>query len=48
MYRIQRALQLSLQKVVLPKDEWVSFEEDKEKGRYLHPYLMEVRREINE
>ena len=47
-FRIQRAVQLSLQKIVLPKDQWVSFEEDKEKGRYLTPYLKEVRKEIKE
>ena len=44
-FRIQRATQLSLMKTVLPKDQWPTFEEDVEKGRYLQPYLTEVRRE---
>lgn len=44
-FRIQRATQLSLMKTVLPKDQWPTFEEDVEKGRYLQPYLAEVRRE---
>merc|ERR1711868_100728 len=44
-FRIQRATQLSLMKTVLPKDQWPTFEEDVEKGRYLQPYLTEVRKE---
>ena len=44
-FRIQRATQLSLMKTVLPKDQWPTFEEDVEKGRYLQPYLTEVKRE---
>ena len=27
---------------VLPKDQWPTWEEDVEKGRYLEPYLKEV------
>ncbi|CAB3374963.1 Hypothetical predicted protein [Cloeon dipterum] len=38
-FRIVRAMQLSLQKSVLPKEEWTKFEEDK---KYLQPYLREV------
>merc|ERR1712018_891412 len=34
-FRIARACQLSLMKTVLPKDQWPSYEEDIEKGRYL-------------
>ena len=32
-FRIQRALQCSVMKTVLPKDQWPTFEEDQEKGR---------------
>ncbi|KAK4321980.1 hypothetical protein Pmani_007246 [Petrolisthes manimaculis] len=41
-FRMQRALHLSLTKSILPKDQWIPFEEDREKGRYLQPYLEEV------
>merc|ERR1711915_865043 len=44
-YRMQRAIHLSLTKSILPKDQWVSFEEDREKGRYLQPFLTEVIKE---
>eukprot|EP00090_Calanus_glacialis_P022415 TRINITY_DN3458_c0_g1_i1.p1 TRINITY_DN3458_c0_g1~~TRINITY_DN3458_c0_g1_i1.p1 ORF type:complete len:131 (-),score=39.32 TRINITY_DN3458_c0_g1_i1:109-501(-) len=44
-FRIQRAVQCSVMKTVLPKDQWPTYEEDREKGRYLQPYLQEV---INE
>merc|ERR1712106_1054709 len=47
-FRIQRALHLSLMKTVLPKEQWPTFEEDREKGRYLQPYLEEVKRELAE
>ena len=33
-FRIQRALQCSMLKTVLPKDQWPTYEEDREKGRY--------------
>jgi ubiquinol-cytochrome c reductase subunit 7 len=42
------ALQLSIQKTVLPKDQWPDIEEDRTKGRYLQPYLEEVRKELAE
>ncbi|XP_076045449.1 cytochrome b-c1 complex subunit 7-like [Oratosquilla oratoria] len=45
MFRIQRALHLSMTKTILPKEQWVSYEEDRAKGRYLQQYLQEV---INE
>ena len=32
-------------KTVLPKDQWPTFEEDVEKGRYLLPYIEEVIKE---
>ncbi|EHB07672.1 Cytochrome b-c1 complex subunit 7 [Heterocephalus glaber] len=39
MFRIKRALDLSLKRQVLPKDPWTKYEEDK---FYLEPYLKEV------
>ncbi|XP_050692728.1 cytochrome b-c1 complex subunit 7-like [Eriocheir sinensis] len=47
-FRMQRALHLSLTKKILPKEEWISYEEDREKGRYLQPFLDEVLREKKE
>merc|ERR1711955_69450 len=44
-FRIQRALHCSMLKTVLPKDQWPTYEEDREKGRYLQPYLKEVKAE---
>ncbi|PSN32986.1 Cytochrome b-c1 complex subunit 7, partial [Blattella germanica] len=41
-FRITRAIQLSIQKTVLPQAEWVKFEED---NKYLQPYIDEVVRE---
>jgi len=35
-------------KTVLPKDQWPSYEEDREHGRYLTPYLHEVEAEVAE
>ena len=32
-FRIQRAVQCSVMKTVLPKDQWPTFEEDREHGR---------------
>ncbi|XP_044577879.1 cytochrome b-c1 complex subunit 7-like [Cotesia glomerata] len=45
VFRIVRAMQLSCQKIVLPKEQWTKWEED---VRYLQPYLEEVRKEIKE
>ncbi|XP_071534865.1 cytochrome b-c1 complex subunit 7-like [Panulirus ornatus] len=47
-FRMQRALQLSMTKTILPKDQWISYEEDREKGRYLQLYLEEVIKERKE
>ncbi len=47
-YRIARAAHLSMNKIVLPKDQWTSFEENEEKGKYLLPYLDDVRAESEE
>uniref|UniRef100_A0A6B2E8M2 Cytochrome b-c1 complex subunit 7 n=1 Tax=Phlebotomus kandelakii TaxID=1109342 RepID=A0A6B2E8M2_9DIPT len=44
-YRIIRALQLSMSKTILPKEQWTKYEED---VKYLEPYLDEVIREREE
>ncbi|XP_027031332.1 cytochrome b-c1 complex subunit 7 [Tachysurus fulvidraco] len=45
MFRIKRALDLSLKHQILPKNQWTQFEED---VPYLQPYLKEVIRERTE
>ncbi|XP_053105854.1 cytochrome b-c1 complex subunit 7 isoform X1 [Hemicordylus capensis] len=45
LFRIKRALDLSMRQQILPKDQWVKYEEDK---FYLEPYLKEVIRERRE
>merc|ERR1712131_276608 len=45
MFRIKRALGLSMKMQILPKNQWTKFEED---HKYLEPYLMEVIRERKE
>jgi len=47
-FRIQRALQCSVQKVVLPKDQWSTWEEHKEKGFYLQDLIEEIKKEQEE
>jgi ubiquinol-cytochrome c reductase subunit 7 len=47
-FRISRALDLNVKKDVLPKQQWVTFDDDVTKGRYLQPYLTEVNKEIAE
>lgn len=44
-YRHIRALNLSMTKTILPKDQWTKYEED---FRYLEPYLKEVQKEREE
>ncbi|TRY79189.1 hypothetical protein TCAL_07371 [Tigriopus californicus] len=44
-FRIQRALHLSMRKVVLPREEWPTLEEDIQKGRYLKDLLKEIEAE---
>lgn len=44
-YRILRAVQLSIQKDILPKEQWTKLEED---VLYLQPYLKEVKKEREE
>ncbi|KAM6899706.1 cytochrome b-c1 complex subunit 7 [Xenentodon cancila] len=45
MFRIKRALDLSMKQQILPKEQWTKFEED---VFYLTPYLKEVIRERKE
>ncbi|XP_067356965.1 cytochrome b-c1 complex subunit 7 [Channa argus] len=45
MFRIKRALDLSMRQQILPKDQWTKYEED---DQYLTPYLEEVIREKKE
>ncbi|KAL4629767.1 cytochrome b-c1 complex subunit 7 [Arapaima gigas] len=45
MFRIKRALDLSMKHQILPKEHWTKYEED---VRYLEPYLKEVIRERKE
>lgn len=47
-YRSIRATQLRINKKILPESEWVTFEEDQEKGYYLKPYLEQIEREEKE
>lgn len=44
-YRILRAMQLSIQKIVLPKEQWTKLEND---VLYLTPLVEEVKKERNE
>lgn len=44
-YRIMRALNLSMTKTILPKEQWTKYEED---TKYLEPYLKEVIKEREE
>ncbi|XP_026320173.1 cytochrome b-c1 complex subunit 7-like [Hyposmocoma kahamanoa] len=41
-FRLVRAMQLSLQKTILPKEEWTKYEEDK---LYLTPIVEKVKKE---
>ncbi|XDA79741.1 hypothetical protein R6Z07M_009713 [Ovis aries] len=45
VFRIKRALDLSMRQQILPKEQWTKYEEDK---FYLEPYLKEVIRERKE
>uniref|UniRef100_A0A8B9RLQ5 Cytochrome b-c1 complex subunit 7 n=1 Tax=Astyanax mexicanus TaxID=7994 RepID=A0A8B9RLQ5_ASTMX len=45
IFRIKRALDLSMKQQILPKTQWTKYEED---VRYLEPYLKEVVRERQE
>lgn len=45
VFRIKRALDLTMRQQILPKEQWTKYEEDK---FYLEPYLKEVIRERKE
>lgn len=45
LFRIKRALDLTMKQQILPKDQWTKYEED---TSYLSPYLNEVIREREE
>ncbi|XP_077990267.1 cytochrome b-c1 complex subunit 7-like [Glandiceps talaboti] len=45
MFRIKRALDLSLKHRVLPKEQWTQYDDDKP---YLQPYIDEVLKEMKE
>ncbi|XP_039592853.1 cytochrome b-c1 complex subunit 7 isoform X1 [Polypterus senegalus] len=45
MFRMKRALDLSMKHQILPKNQWTKYEED---VPYLQPYLKEVVRERKE
>ncbi|XP_048364253.1 cytochrome b-c1 complex subunit 7 [Sphaerodactylus townsendi] len=45
LFRIKRAIDLTMRQQILPKEQWVKYEEDK---YYLEPYLKEVIRERRE
>lgn len=44
-FRIIRAFQLEINKDYLPQDQWITYEKDQTDGRYLYPYVEEIRRE---
>lgn len=44
-FRMIRAIQLSIQKTILPKEEWTKYEEDK---LYLTPIVKQVQKEREE
>ncbi|XP_077364067.1 cytochrome b-c1 complex subunit 7 [Festucalex cinctus] len=45
IFRMKRAMDLSMKQQILPKDQWTKYEED---DPYLMPYLDEVTRERKE
>jgi len=47
-FRISRAMQCSVGKTVLPKDEWTTYEDDQKNGKYLQPYIDEIDAEEKE
>merc|ERR1711942_476030 len=47
-FRITRAFELSASKRVLPRDQWITIEENWENGFYLEPTLSQVRKEMAE
>merc|ERR1712083_487589 len=47
-FRLQRAAQCTIVKGVLPKEQWSTWEQHKEKGFYLQPYIDEIIKENDE
>jgi hypothetical protein len=47
-YRQIRASQLEITKEYLPKEQWISYEDDQANGRYLQPLIDEVLAEWKE
>ena len=47
-FRISRALQCQVQKTVLPKEEWTTYEDNLKNGNYLTPYIEEILKEEQE
>lgn len=45
VFRLKRAIDLSMKQQILPKDQWTKYEQD---VKYLEPYLQEVIRERKE
>ncbi|XP_032817556.1 cytochrome b-c1 complex subunit 7 [Petromyzon marinus] len=45
VFRMKRALDLSLKHQILPKDQWTKIENEK---AYLSPYIQEIERELKE
>lgn len=45
--RLIRAIQLDFLKIHLPRDEWITYEADRD-YRYLSPYIAEVKAEWRE
>ncbi|XP_042120649.1 cytochrome b-c1 complex subunit 7 isoform X1 [Peromyscus maniculatus bairdii] len=48
MFRIKRALDLTMRHQILPKEQWTKYEEVEQDKFYLEPYLKEVIRERKE
>lgn len=47
-FRSIKAFQLDIQKEYLPEDQWTKYEDDLKNGRYLQPYIAEVKAELKE
>lgn len=47
-FRQVRASQLDINKEYLPKEQWITYEDDLQNGRYLQPYIDEVLAEWKE
>jgi len=47
-FRITKALHCCVTHDVLPKDQWTTWEDHLERGKYLQPYIEEVEKELEE